>query len=323
MKHIKIIEVKSELGAGIRGASLGIDAIKMASLSRQSDVFARYNPLKVRNNNELLFQKSRYDHAKYINGVFAIEQRVSNTISHQLIVGEYFPVVIAGDHSNAAGTICGVKGAYPHKRLGIIWIDAHADLHSPYTTPSGNMHGMPLAIVLNEDNLDCQINEPTEETIDYWDALKNIGFSGPKANAEDIVFITVRSTEEPEEHLIKKHKIRNFTTDEVRKKGVAQIAKEALNVLKNCDLIYISFDVDSIDSKFSVGTGTPVENGLTPEEAIELNSTLVKNEKVVAWEMVEVNPILDSKNQMAEYGFDVIDSVISTLENRFKNTNLS
>ncbi len=319
MKEIKVIEVKSELGAGTRGASLGIDAIKMASLTRGADFFARYNPLKVRNNNELLFQKSRYRHAKYVNGVFATEQRVSNTISHQLILGDSFPVVLAGDHSNAAGTICGVKSAYPHKRLGIIWIDAHADLHSPYTTPSGNMHGMPLAIVLNEDNEDCKINMPSEETIDYWDAMKNIGYSGPKAYAEDIFFISVRSTEAPEDFLIQKHKIKNFTTQEVREKGAKKIAAEALEKLKNCDIIYISFDVDSIDSSYSVGTGTPVENGLTPEEAVALNAELVADRKVVAWEMVEVNPILDSQNRMAEFAFDVLAKVVDTLEHRFGN----
>jgi arginase len=319
MKEIKVIEVKSELGAGTRGASLGIDAVKMASLTTGSDFFARYNPLKVRNNNELLFQKSRYEHAKYINGVFATEQRVSNTISHQLILGDSFPVVIAGDHSNAAGTICGVKSAYPHKRVGIVWIDAHADLHSPYTTPSGNMHGMPLAIILNEDNLECKINEPSEETIDYWDAMKNIGYSGPKANPGDIVFVAVRSTEEPEDFLIKKHKIKNFKTEDVRKRGVKKIAEDVLASLKDCDIIYISFDVDSIDSSYSVGTGTPVENGLTPEEAVELNALLVADKKVVAWEMVEVNPALDSQNKMAHYAFNVLDEVVRTLEKRFEN----
>ena len=91
-----------------------------------------------------------------------------------------FPLVLSGDHSSALGTISGVKAAYPEKRLGVVWIDAHADIHSPYTSPSGNIHGMPLAAAMSDDNLDCQINEVKDETFDLWEKMKNIGVNGRK-----------------------------------------------------------------------------------------------------------------------------------------------
>lgn len=211
----------------------------------------------------------------------------------------------------------GIKAAEPKKRLGVIWIDAHADLHTPYTTPSGNMHGMPLAMVCQLDNLECKVNEPTEDTITYWEKIKTIGGDFPKILPSDIVFISVRDTEEPENFLINKYGIKNFKTSEVRTKGITQIAKETLEILKDCDQVYISFDVDSLDSSISMGTGTPVPNGLTVEEAIQLNAELIKDKRVCCWEIVEVNPTLDSENTMAEAAFEVLEITTNSLVENF------
>ncbi len=136
----------------------------------------------------------------------------------------------------------GIKAANPEKRLGVIWIDAHADLHTPFTTPSGNIHGMPLAMVAHLDNLDCQVNEPSQETLAYWGKIKRIGGAFPKIQPQDIVFISVRDTEDPENFLIKKHGIKNFSTQEVREKGIETVAAETLKILAECEQIYISFD---------------------------------------------------------------------------------
>jgi arginase len=228
-----------------------------------------------------------------------------------------FPIVLAGDHSTAAGTIMGIKAANPEKRLGVVWIDAHADLHTPYTTPSGNMHGMPLAMVTQLDNKDCQINEPGSETISYWEKIKKIGGDFPKIQPKDIVFISVRDTEEPEDYLIHHYGIKNFSTAEVRELGIEKVAAQALEILAECDQIYISFDVDSLDSSISVGTGTPVPNGLTVEEAINLNAELIKDKRVCCWEIVEVNPTLDTENTMAEIAFEVLEITAKSLVDNF------
>jgi arginase len=313
MKEILLIEVKSELGAGTRGASLGIDALKIASIDLQSDFFARYDSVNVRTDNSPLFTGFISPSAKYVKAILGVEKRVCNTVSESLLE-EQFPMVLAGDHSTAFGTIAGIKKAYPQKRLGVIWVDAHADLHTPYTTPSGNVHGMPLAMALAIDNLDAQTNEPPKETVHIWNEIKKIGVEGPKINPGDIVFISRRDTEAPEDYLIEKHGMVNFTTAEVRKHGAKKIAAQAIQKLKDCDLIYVSFDVDSLDPSISSGTGTPVENGLTEDEARTINTELVKNPKVCCWEMVEINPTLDSENKMAEVAFGIMEATAKSFE---------
>lgn len=315
MKKIKIIEVKSEVAAGTRGASLGIDALKTASLDLKSDYFTQFPSAEVETYNDVLFEAPISMYAKYIQVVYDTCVNVATEVAFALR-NKYFPIVLAGDHSSAAGTIAGIKRVRRKKRLGVIWVDAHADLQTPFTSSSGNVHGMPLAMSTYEDNLDMKTNDITKETLKYWEKLKNMSFRGPKINASDIVFIAVRDIDGPEKALIKKHKIRNFTMPEIKAKGIRAIAEEALDHLWDCDNIYVSFDVDSLDTSISVGTGTPVENGLKADQAKELLKILVSDRSVCCFEMVEVNPTLDSQNMMAEVAFDILESTTEALKNR-------
>ncbi len=305
MKNLKIIEVKSELGAGTRGASMGIDAIKIAALDFGSRYFKQYKSIEVANENHLLLETAGNQHAKRISGILTMLERVGDEVSRTIKNNE-FPIVLAGDHSTAAGTIAGIKMANPKARLGVIWIDAHADIHTPYTTPSGNMHGMPIAISLGEDNIESKVNKPDQETINYWYQLKNVGGISPKITPQDVVYINVRDTEKQEDFLIKKFGIKNFTTAEIRRKGVEKVAIEALSILDHCDLIYVSFDVDCMDASISKGTGTPVPNGITEKEAGNLVARLMQSAKVCCFEMVEINPTLDKENLMAENAFEIL-----------------
>ena len=314
-KEIKIIEVKSEIGAGTRGASLGIEAMKIASLDLKSDLFRKYDSVEVENVNELLFDGAEHAYAKFIDGVLIMEERVCLEVYEQLF-DDYFPLIMAGDHCTAYGTIAGIKKAYPKKKLGVVWIDAHADIHTPFTTPSGNMHGMPLAMALDLDNFECKVNDPRGETLDYWEQIKNVGMNGPKINAEDLVYIAVRDLEKPENYLINKNNINFVEVEDVKKLGADKVAHKVLQMLDHCDLIYISFDVDSIDSRFSTGTGTPVPNGLTVEEAKLLNVELCKDPRVCAWEIVEINPTLDTENRMAESAFEILEASARSIESR-------
>jgi arginase len=317
MKKIRLIEVKSELGAGTRGASLGVDALKIACLNKKSDYFKRFTSVEVPNLNDVMFEKNLFPHAKYIDSILQTYKRISHTVERTLELG-MFPLVLAGDHSNAGGTIAGIKAAFPDKTLGVIWVDAHADIHSPYTTPSGNMHGMPLAVSLAEDNKDCKVNDPEPETIFFWESLKKVGTEEPKIRHEHIVYIVTRSYEKPEVFLFDKHNIKNFTYPEVVAKGLEQVAEEAMNKLKDCDIIYVSFDVDSLDSKFSKGTGTPVEVGLNVEQAKELCGHLVRYPKVVCFEMVEINPTLDAENIMAQNAFEILENTTQVIVERLR-----
>jgi len=316
IKPIKLIEVKSEIGAGTRGASMGVDAIKIAALDFGSNFFKKFKSVEIPNENHLLLEPVVNDYAKRIKGIYTLNDRIANEIKKTLLKEEV-PIVLAGDHSSALGTISGIKMAYPNKRIGVIWIDAHADLHTPYTTPSGNMHGMPLSCVLAEDNKERLQNKPDDETIEYWEKLKNLGGISPKINFNDIVFIALRDFEPQEEFLIKKNKVRVFNLQEIRKKAVERVAIESLNYLDHCDLIYVSFDVDSMDSRISSGTGTPVPNGITEKEAGNLIYYIMRSKKIICFEMVEINPTLDKENLMAENAFEILQKATNQLNNDF------
>jgi arginase len=317
IKPIKIIEVKSEIGAGTRGCSLGVDAIKIAALDFGSNYFKKFKSVEIKTENQLLLEPVVNDYAKRIKGVYALNERIANEIQKTLIKDNAIPMVLAGDHSSAIGTVSGIKMAYPNKKIGVIWIDAHADLHSPYSTPSGNMHGMPIACLLGEDNRDRAQNKPDDETIEYWDKLKSLGGITPKLDYNDLVYIALRDYEPREDYLIKKNKVRIFNLQEIRKKAVERIAIEALNYLDHCDYIYVSFDVDSMDSRISSGTGTPVPNGITEKEAGNLIYYIMRSKKIVCFEMVEINPTLDKENLMAENAFEILQKATNQLSHDF------
>lgn len=314
-KRIKFFFNSSEIGAGTRGASLGPESIRVAARNKGSKVFGSYIVEKLNDFNGHLDADYKHVYAKHIDVLLKVYGEVAQVVSNGLKDG-FFPIVIAADHASAGGTISGIKKAFLNKRLGVVWIDAHGDLHSPYTTPSGNMHGMPLTVALGDDNLPCKINSLDQETIDYWDNLKNIGVAGKKVLPEDLIFVAVRDTEVQEDAIIQRLGIQNFTVDNLRRSSAKDIATQILNKLSDCDQIYISFDVDSMDPDVtSYGTGTPVKNGLLPQEVKELLSVLMASEKIVCFELVEVNPCLDDKkNKMAEIALEILESVVATLE---------
>jgi arginase len=312
MKNIKLIEVPSEIGAGTRGASLGIDAIKIAALDFMSNFFIHFPSEKVPVKNDLLFEPIASPYAKRIKGVACIYDRVSKAVSNT-IKNNFFPVVLSGDHSNSGATIAGIKMAIPNCKLGVIWLDAHADLHTPYTTPSGNMHGMPLATAIAEDNLENAVHKLDAETKACWEHLKNVGDICPKVWPEDVVLISTRDYEREEQALIKKHGIKVITTNEVRRKGTESIVKSVIRYLGDCTHIYVSFDVDCLDSSISRGTGTPVSNGLREREAEDLISKFMQNRKICCFEITEVNPTLDKENLMAEIAFNILQRSVNIL----------
>jgi arginase len=314
-KNIVFLINKSEITAGSRGASLGPEAIITAARKKGSTIFGENEVHKIENANYLLDLPTKHKFAKRIDGLLKIYQEIHQKVS-SLLSNNVFPLILAADHGSAGGTIAGIKGAFPNKRLGVIWIDAHADIHTPYTTPTGNMHGMPLATALNLDNIECKVNDVCEETVSLWSQLKNVGNIAPKILPEDIVYIAVRDTEEQEDCIVRELNIRNYPVAEVRQKGVSAVMAEINQKLQDCDIIYVSFDVDSMDPDLtSYGTGTPVKNGLSPQEAEEILISMAKNPKTACIEVVEVNPCLDNKiNTMAEVALGLIESVVKVLK---------
>ncbi len=313
-KNIHFIINTSEITAGTRGASLGPEAIMVAARNQGSKLFGKFPQTQIPSQNHLLDFETSHQFAKRIDGLVKIYSDLTKEVS-SVLHKDKFPLILASDHGSAGGTIAGIKAAFPEKRLGVIWIDAHADLHSPFTTPSGNIHGMPLSTALNEDNLECKSNDVPSETSKLWEELKNMGGIAPKINAEDLIFIAVRDTEEQEDALILRRNIKNYSVDEVTLRGEKEITNEILTKLEVCDIIYISFDVDSMDPNLtSHGTGTPVEKGLSPSQAENLMLNLLENPKIACLEIVEVNPCLDENtNKMAEVTFQILESLVDKI----------
>ena len=343
-----MVELRSEISAGTRGASRGIDAMIMASLNlklqeelrREKDWhedewteeevqyreekyqdhdmpwnFFRFRErIKVESNNEVVYDPIRFRWAKRIEGLIQVYERFVAAMQ-PVLKGDKLPVVLAGDHGTAGATIKAIKKAHPDERIGVVWVDAHADLHSPYTSPSGNMHGMPLSVALAEDNYRNRRRELPDQTGILWEKLKDVGVKGAAINPEDIVFIGLRSVEVQERDLINRLGMRTIHVREVREEGYQKAFVRTMEYLKSCDKVYISFDVDSIDSTVSSGTGTPVPAGLFIEEVKGLLDLFAKHAKVCCMEIVEVNPFLDKHgNRTAEIAFDILYNIVKTIE---------
>lgn len=314
-RKIVIIKNRSDIGAGTRGSDMGIDALEIAAINKGSEYFNKIPFIDVPTRNNVVYEKEKFAFGRRIEQVLEQCEDLASNVKHT-ILNHKFPLVLSGDHSSAIGTISGIKAAWPDKKLGVIWIDAHADIHSPYTTPSGNLHGMPLAAIIGEDNRECEINKVNEETINLWNKLKSIGIDEHKVNPKHLVYLGVRDTEEPEDLLIERLQIKKYIVDEVRSLGIEKCVKQVFEQLSDCDIIYVSFDVDSMDSELiSDGTGTPVPKGFYEPEIISMLELFMSNPKVKCLEVVEINPLLDSHgNSMAEVTFEILEQVTPFIE---------
>jgi arginase len=307
VNQLNIITVSSDFGAGKKGAYKG----PLAVLNQLNNFSLPVNHISISPENELVALQS--DFAKNANLIVDLQEKAIAEIKACLTRPQNFNLLISGDHSNGHLGISAVKEAYPTKKIGVIWIDAHADLHNPGTTPSGNMHGMPLAMALGIQITENQKNEPNQQEQELWKRLIHIGENAicPKIKPEHLVFIELRDYEKEEADLISQNHIKIFTPDLRKELGISVIAKQALAHLSDCDLIYVSFDVDSMDPSVSKGTGTPVEGGLSENEAIELLKLLKKEPKLIALEITEVNPDLDRDQPMEIVTSRIINSLLA------------
>jgi arginase len=312
---IELIKNRSDIGAGTRGADMGIDAMEIAAINRGDDYFNRHHYVDVKTHNETIYNKFTSSFAKRIEHVYQQCVRVCMAVSNAYCQ-ENFPIVLSGDHSSALGTIAGIQHAHPGKIIGVIWLDAHADIHSPYTSPSGNVHGMSLAAALQMDNLNHKVNEVEEDVKWYWEHMKSLGGASSALDPNYLIYFGLRDYEDAEIQLIKEKGIVHHTVSHVREKGVQPVVQDALQRLSACDLIYISFDVDSMDcDEVSYGTGTPVPTGFYVDEITQIFDAFLSSNKITCIEFAEINPLLDNKgNRMAETAFQVLSHVSGRLE---------
>ena len=322
--RVALVEVDCDLGAGIPGAGSGIDMLKQAAARQESlraicdsllaDIDAGLQPAPARAGSEK--QGAHTPYARNIECIAQVMTEAAGLVSRVRSQG-LFPVVLAGDHATAAGTIAGLRRAHPDSRIGVVWIDAHADIHSPFTTPSGNMHGMPVAIAAAHDNHGQAIQQPDAFTLAQWQRCKELAGTGSAAmGLSDLIYVSVRDTEPAEDDALRAHGIPVITTEDVRRNGPETTAQTCLDYLGGCDQIYVSFDVDSMDATICKGTGTPVPGGLWLDEARRINAALLADPRVICWEICEINPHLDTLNTLAEVSLSIYQSVLEVLQRR-------
>ena len=205
-----------------------------------------------------------------------------------------FPIFLGGDHSISIGTVAGLSKATAGARTGVIWLDAHADFNTPGTSPSGNIHGMPLATLTGHGHR----------------SLVEIGGPGASVRAEDVVLIGLRSVDIEERNLLREAGAKVYTMKEIDAYGVARVVRQALKDLSHLDRVHLSFDLDAIDPEVAPGVGTPVRGGLTYREA-HLVMELINEAGIIAsLDVVEVNPILDVKNGTAALAVELVESLM-------------
>jgi arginase len=303
---VRLLLAKCDTGAGKKGAENGPDAL-LAALKKHNIIFddcLTLDALSVEEDPEMKF-------CKHVETVSSNAQRLNDAVIAS-VKDNKKTIVFSGDHSNAIGGLSGFVNAQPDKSIGVIWIDAHADLHSPYTTPSGNMHGMPLAALLATNNLSQVKNGLSEKEKEAWDNLKQTGGdTTPKISAKNIVFIALRDAEPEEWHLIDENNIKNFEPEYIKEHGIYNVINNSLKHLDHCDSLYVSFDVDSMDPSMADGTGTPVDNGLSKAEAEAVLKTLIHHPKTGLVEITEINPSLDTRPiKMAELTAEILASAL-------------
>lgn len=294
-QNVSIIGFPMDLGADRRGVDMGPSALRIAGLQTKLEALG----YKVEDNGDIKIeimerQKIKNPKLKYLDEIIKTSKLLAEKVERVLDKGD-FPICLGGDHSMALGTISGIASFCKKRKLklGVIWIDAHSDMNTDETSPTGNIHGMPLAALMG---LGC-------------DELVNLlGFS-PKLYPENCVLIGIRSIDEAEKVNIKKLGVPIYTMNDIDKLSIHRIIAKVLKQFREkVDHIHISFDVDSVDPSVAPGVGTPIPGGLSYREAHLLMETIAECGCMSSLEIAEVNPILDHKNQSASFTSELIAS---------------
>ncbi|HKD79682.1 MAG TPA: arginase [Candidatus Angelobacter sp.] len=294
-KRIRILGVPLDLGQARRGVDMGPSAVRVAGLEARLEAIGHV----VEDGGNIAVaipeQKKEGDpRAKYLKEITATCTKHAETVMKTLEAGKV-PLVLGGDHSVAAGTVAGVAEFYRQQRrqdqkVGLIWIDAHADINTPETSPSGNVHGMPLAAIMG-------LGPP--ELADIY------GFK-PKVHAENCVLIGVRDVDAREKENIKETGIEVYTMRDIDERGMRTVIEEALRVAGRGTAGYhVSLDMDWIDPEDAPGVGTPVRGGASYREAHLAMEIIADHGRMTSFEIVEVNPVIDEHNRTADLAVEL------------------
>ncbi len=294
--EVRIVGVPMDLGAGRRGVDMGPSAIRFAGLS--AGLRSLGNNVKYEGNISVPIPESRTpgQGLKYYREIVKVCNALAQRVE-KIIDADAFPIVLGGDHSIAMGTVSGISNHYRKKNqsVGLIYVDAHGDMNTPDTSPSGNIHGMPLAALLGIG--------PSE--------LTNIHGFSPKIKKENTALIGIRAIDRKEREVIKQSGVRVFTMREIDERGIGEVMPEVLDIVSDGTAgFHLSFDLDGLDPEIAPGVGTPVRGGINFREAHTLMEMIADSHRMVGLEMVELNPILDNRNTTGELAVDLILSAV-------------
>lgn len=291
-KKISIIGVPMDLGQTRRGVDMGPSAIRYAGIvERLEQINLEIEDLGDIEIGSRERTASGESNLKNLKAVAEASETLASRVDEVVKQGK-FPLVLGGDHSIAIGTIAGLAKNYSN--MGVIWYDAHGDLNTGETSPSGNIHGMPLAVSLG-------LGDPV---------LTGIGGIGTKLKPENIVIIGARSLDEGEKVLIKEKGIKVFTMHEIDRMGMTAVMEEAIAYLKDkTDGVHLSLDLDGLDPHDAPGVGTPVMGGISYRESHLAMEMLEEANILSSAEFVEVNPILDERNKTASVAVALMGSL--------------
>jgi arginase len=293
--NVHVIGVPMDLGSGRRGVDMGPSAIRIAGINERLKELGNKTldegDIDIKIVEELRVGDLKARYLKEITRALTLlSKRVERVMTRR-----GFPLVLGGDHSIAIGTISGIASYCKRKRkkLGVLWIDAHGDINTPATSPSGNIHGMPLAVVLGMGPRD----------------LTNIGGSFTKVDPLNVAVVGLRSLDEGEKKRIAQTGINVYTMGDIDRQGIHRVMKKALaRVTHGTDFLHVSLDLDAVDPTVASGVGTPVKGGLDYREAHLIMELISEAKAMTSLEVVEVNPILDTKNASAEFAVELVQS---------------
>jgi arginase len=292
-QKVRIIGVPMDLGQSRRGVDMGPSALRVAGLQARIKQLGHQvediGNIFVKQPEEQPYGEKR---AKYLNEIAETCRGLAELVQKTLEEG-FLPVVLGGDHSIAVGVVSGVSGAYRtrQKRVGYVWLDAHGDMNTPESSPSGNVHGMPLASVMG-------YGAP--------ELVELLGFK-PKVEPRNVALVGVRDLDAKEKRLVKESGAHVFTMRDIDERGMREVMSEALRVASDeTDGIAVSLDMDFVDPTDAPGVGTPVRGGVTYREAHLAMEMICDSKAMVSLEIVEINPVIDEHNTTALLGVELV-----------------
>lgn len=276
---------------------MGPSAIRVANLDARIASLG-YEVHDIGNVSAIQAESAKPGHvsARYLSEIAATCKRISTAVQKALAAGQ-LPLVLGGDHSVAVGTVSGVARHYRKRKktIGLIWVDAHADMNTPETSPSGNVHGMPLACIVGMG--------PRE--------LTHLNGHSPIVDPRNVVLVGIRDVDQLERPHVKTSGVHAFTMRHIDERGLRAVMREAIEIAcAGTEGFHLSFDMDSVDPQFAPGVGTPVRGGITYREAHLAMEIVNDSSRMLSLEIVEVNPVIDEVNRTAELAVELTTSAL-------------